>query len=289
MHKNFLLSCGAALLSTAMLSGQGLDTTQKKGDWEEDRLCLQQRGPDRRLSQLVALGGAAEPALRYRVTLEGHADHIGSDSYNMALGRKRAETVRDFLAKYGAQASQFSIESYGEQRPIARHNAREGRWMNRRVKITVTDAQGNIISDGGVGEAITSLDDVIKAQGEWSDKILKQLEKLDNILAALESLKDENQSLKDEIDNLKQAQRTLEDKLACFRASSTLSSATSLMPEPSDRPPAPSTMSSRAAGWAFSEPRALWTEPSSTPAPWLPTSWRRPTSASWISSASAPP
>ena len=34
MHKRFLLSGGAALLS-AMLSGQGLDTTQKKGDWEE--------------------------------------------------------------------------------------------------------------------------------------------------------------------------------------------------------------------------------------------------------------
>ena len=214
MHKKFLLSCGAALLSTAMLSGQGLDTTQKKGDWEEIDFAFNSAVLTDGYPSLLRLAELLNRHSDYRVTLEGHADHIGSDSYNMALGRKRAETVRDFLAKYGAQASQFSIESYGEQRPIARHNAREGRWMNRRVKITVTDAQGNIISDGGVGEAIASLDDVIKAQGEWSDKILKQLEKLDNILAALESLKDENQSLKDEIDNLKQAQRTLEDKLA---------------------------------------------------------------------------
>ena len=38
----------------------------------------------------------------YRVTLEGHTDFIGSDSYNQALSQRRAETVREFLVKYGA-------------------------------------------------------------------------------------------------------------------------------------------------------------------------------------------
>ena len=82
--------------------------------------------------------------------------------------------------------------------------------MNRRVKVTVTDAQGNIVSDGGVGEAITSLDDLMKAQEECCNKILKELEKLDDILAALKGLKNENEVLKDEVDKLKQAQRGIE-------------------------------------------------------------------------------
>ncbi len=71
----------------------------------------------------------------YRVKLSGHADHIGPDRYNMTLSRNRAETVRDFLVKYGAQESQITIETHGEQSPIANNNLSEGRWMNRRVEI----------------------------------------------------------------------------------------------------------------------------------------------------------
>ena len=82
--------------------------------------------------------------------------------------------------------------------------------MDRRVVVTVKDAQGNIISDGGVGDAITSLDDLMKAQEECCNKILKELEKLDDIMAMLKGLKDENVGLRDEIDKLKEAQAGLQ-------------------------------------------------------------------------------
>ena len=163
---------------------------------------------------LLRLADLLEQHSDYRVKLSGHADHLGSDSYNVALASKRTETVRDFLVKYGAQENQITIETYGEQRPIADNNLNEGRWMNRRVEITVTDAQGNIISDGGVGEAITSMDDLKTAQKECGDKIYQELKKLDTILAALKNLKEENQGLRDEIDKLKQAQRGLQGKMA---------------------------------------------------------------------------
>ena len=197
-----------------MLFGQGLNTTQKKSDWEEIDFAFNSAVLTDGYPSLLRLAELLKQHSDYRVKLAGHADYIDSDSYNMTLSRKRAETVRDFLVKYGAQESQITIETYGEQRPIADNNMNEGRWMNRRVEITVTDAQGNIISDGGVGKAITSIDVPVKAQEECCDKIFKELEKLDTILAALENLKDENQGLKDEIDKLKQAQRGLEDEMA---------------------------------------------------------------------------
>ena len=97
MRKKLMLFCGVAWLSTATLFGQGLNTTQKEGDWEEvnfafDRAILTDGYPS-----LLRLAELLTQHPDYRVKLEGHADHLGPDSYNVALGRKRAETVRDFL------------------------------------------------------------------------------------------------------------------------------------------------------------------------------------------------
>ena len=215
-------ACGVALLLTTMLFSQGLNTTQEKSDWEEIDFALNSAVLTDGYPSLLRLADLLEQYSDYRVQLEGHADNIGSDAYNMELARQRAETVRDFLVQYGAQASQFTIETYGEQRPIADNNLNEGRWMNRRVKITVTDAGGNIISDQGAEEAITPPDDEpAQEQEECCDQILKELEKLEEILATLQDLQDENQGLTDEIDQLKQAQRTLEDRMAAAPAPAT--------------------------------------------------------------------
>ncbi|MDA1315027.1 MAG: OmpA family protein [Acidobacteria bacterium] len=130
-----------ALLSllTASLFAQGLTTDAKKGDWEEinfafDRAVLTDGYPS-----LLRLAELLKQHPDYKVKLEGHADHKGSDDYNVRLARQRAEMVRDFLVKYGASASQISAETYGENRPTSDNNLQEGRWMNRRVEVTVTD------------------------------------------------------------------------------------------------------------------------------------------------------
>lgn len=69
------------------------------------------------------------------VRLEGHADERGSREYNMALGERRANAVRDFLVLQGVDASLIETVSYGEERP-AMVGSDETSWaQNRRVEI----------------------------------------------------------------------------------------------------------------------------------------------------------
>jgi peptidoglycan-associated lipoprotein len=56
---------------------------------------------------------------RYAFTIEGHADERGTREYNIALGAKRAQTVRDYLVAQGIEASRMRTISYGKERPVA--------------------------------------------------------------------------------------------------------------------------------------------------------------------------
>jgi outer membrane protein OmpA-like peptidoglycan-associated protein len=72
--------------------------------------------------------------------IEGHTDNIGSDTYNEILGQKRAEAVRLYLnEKGGLPLHAMSVISYGETKPIASNDTREGRSKNRRVVIRVLE------------------------------------------------------------------------------------------------------------------------------------------------------
>lgn len=69
------------------------------------------------------------------IRLEGHADERGTREYNMALGERRANAVRDFLILQGVRASLIETVSYGEERP-AMIGSDETSWaQNRRVEI----------------------------------------------------------------------------------------------------------------------------------------------------------
>ena len=69
------------------------------------------------------------------MTLEGHADERGSREYNLALGERRAQTVKRQMTLLGASPSQIRTVSYGEERP-AIDNHDEYSWsQNRRVEI----------------------------------------------------------------------------------------------------------------------------------------------------------
>ncbi|HSS64603.1 MAG TPA: peptidoglycan-associated lipoprotein Pal [Gammaproteobacteria bacterium] len=69
------------------------------------------------------------------VTLEGHADERGTREYNVALGERRANAVRQLMTLLGASGQQIRSVSYGEERPVCTdHN--ESCWsQNRRVEI----------------------------------------------------------------------------------------------------------------------------------------------------------
>jgi peptidoglycan-associated lipoprotein len=83
------------------------------------------------------------PTLRVRV--EGHADDRGSTEYNLALGSRRAETVRAYLTGIGVAASRLEIVSYGEGRP-AQQGATETSWSrNRRAEFAMVG--GALVSD----------------------------------------------------------------------------------------------------------------------------------------------
>jgi peptidoglycan-associated lipoprotein len=72
------------------------------------------------------------------VTLEGHADERGSREYNLALGERRANAVREVVMLHGATSSQVEVVSYGEERPVALGHDESAWQLNRRVEIIYT-------------------------------------------------------------------------------------------------------------------------------------------------------
>lgn len=76
---------------------------------------------------------AANPNVRVR--LEGHTDETGTREYNIGLGERRAQSVRQILLLQGASASQLTTVSYGEERPAALGSDEESYRLNRRVEI----------------------------------------------------------------------------------------------------------------------------------------------------------
>ncbi len=72
---------------------------------------------------------------RAAITLEGHADERGSREYNLALGERRAQVVREQLTLLGGSGAQVRTVSYGEERPAAEGHDEQAYAMNRRVEI----------------------------------------------------------------------------------------------------------------------------------------------------------
>lgn len=70
---------------------------------------------------------------RYSFTVEGHADERGTREYNIALGARRAQTVRDYLIARGVNAGRMRTISYGKERPVAVCNDISCWSQNRRV------------------------------------------------------------------------------------------------------------------------------------------------------------
>ena len=73
---------------------------------------------------------------RYAFTIEGHADERGTREYNIALGARRAETVRQYLASRGVAAQRMRTISYGKERPVAVCNDISC-WSQNRRAVTV--------------------------------------------------------------------------------------------------------------------------------------------------------
>lgn len=76
-----------------------------------------------------------------RISLEGHADERGSREYNLGLGERRGNAVRDLLMANGGRNEQVNVVSYGEERPVCT-DSDESCWSkNRRGEIIYTAKQ----------------------------------------------------------------------------------------------------------------------------------------------------
>ena len=73
-----------------------------------------------------------------QVDIAGHTDGVGSEAYNLKLGKARADSVAAYLAQNGVPKQNIRTESFGKRQPIASNATAEGRAQNRRVEITVS-------------------------------------------------------------------------------------------------------------------------------------------------------
>lgn len=76
----------------------------------------------------------ADPSIN--IIVEGHCDERGTREYNLALGERRANAVKNFLVRQGVSASRIKTISYGKERPVVLGSG-EAIWAKNRTSITV--------------------------------------------------------------------------------------------------------------------------------------------------------
>jgi peptidoglycan-associated lipoprotein len=73
-----------------------------------------------------------------KVMVEGHADSRGTNEYNLALGERRADAVRDYMVSLGIPAERITIVSKGEEQPFCTEQTESCWQQNRRGHFIVT-------------------------------------------------------------------------------------------------------------------------------------------------------
>ncbi|MGM0556571.1 MAG: OmpA family protein [Myxococcota bacterium] len=83
-----------------------------------------------------------------KVRVEGHTDSRGSDSYNLELSKRRAQSVKEYLVEAGIDAGRLESEGYGETRPLESNSTAQGRERNRRVEFVILEVNGEPVERG---------------------------------------------------------------------------------------------------------------------------------------------
>ena len=84
----------------------------------------------------------------YELTIVGHTDSIGSNTYNFKLSRRRAESVKAKLLEFGLSEDRIvGIEAMGEEQPIATNETKEGRAQNRRVEFKLVQRESTPVAN----------------------------------------------------------------------------------------------------------------------------------------------
>jgi peptidoglycan-associated lipoprotein len=131
-------SIGSDAMASAAVPGSQQDFVVNVGDrvfFESDQTDLTPQAIATLEKQVQWL--QAYP--RYSFTIEGHADERGTREYNIALGARRAQSVRTFMTSKGIDQSRMRTISYGKERPVAVCNDISC-WSQNRRAVTVLSA-----------------------------------------------------------------------------------------------------------------------------------------------------
>jgi peptidoglycan-associated lipoprotein len=101
-------------------------------EYDESSLSDDTRGKLARNADLLKSQG------QFMVTIEGHADERGTNEYNLALGERRSNAVRDYLGSLGVTGDRLRTISYGEERPACTETEESCWSQNRRAHLVIT-------------------------------------------------------------------------------------------------------------------------------------------------------
>ncbi len=183
-----------------------------KSDWEEVNFEFNSSILVDGFPAMLQLADILSKGPEYQILVEGHCDGVGNDKYNDQLALKRAQAVRDFLVKYGAQPGQVEVSGKGKREPKSGNDTPEGRFMNRRVVFTLyrtKDGGREVIKNDAPISAILHelekypLRDKMEEMGRKQDAILDKLGGLDKILDRLQAMQDRQAKLEAEVAQLK--------------------------------------------------------------------------------------
>ena len=135
-------ACATSKKSTGMMQGDvytGTDTVEYLATGVKDRVFF--------ATNKSTLTTASRDTLRKQAawmrkkkdltfTIEGHADERGTREYNLALGERRANAVKDYLMTYGISGNRLSVISYGKERPVNSGSSPLA-WSQNRRSVTV--------------------------------------------------------------------------------------------------------------------------------------------------------
>ena len=138
-----LTACATQKKQTGMMQGDvytGTDTVEYLATGVKDRVFF--------ATNKSTLTTASRDTLRKQAawmrakgkdltfTIEGHADERGTREYNLALGERRANVVKDYLLTYGISGGRLSVISYGKERPV-NSGSNPLAWSQNRRSVTV--------------------------------------------------------------------------------------------------------------------------------------------------------
>jgi hypothetical protein len=187
--RNRLLILAVSATLTVSLGAPELLAADPGRDWEDVLFPAASAKVVTDLPALQRLAALLSAHRDYRVRLIGNCDSLEAKTTAQAdaLALARAGAVRDFLLKFGAAPDQVRAASEGSKSPLGSNQTPEGRFVNRRVQIEVTDASGRLISAACAASPLPSVatpaEETSRRQANDTAAMLKRLDKLDDLIA----------------------------------------------------------------------------------------------------------